>query len=86
METIARLAVLLSIATGFLAGMVAAPTDARAPTTIGARAPMTIGGLDISCGRAEPSRSSAGSWRSAPWWWRSRAACAWTRIAEAHAR
>jgi hypothetical protein len=60
METIARLAVLLSIATGFLAGMVAAPTDARAPTTIGARAPMTIGGLDISCGRAEPSRSSAG--------------------------
>jgi hypothetical protein len=60
METIARLAVLLSIATGFLAGMVAAPTDARAPTTIGARAPMTIGGLVISCGRAEPSRSSAG--------------------------
>ena len=47
METIARLAVLLSIATGFLAGMVAAPTDARAPTTIGARAPMTIGGLVI---------------------------------------
>jgi hypothetical protein len=84
METIARLAVLLSIATGFLAGMVAAPTDARAPTTIGARAPMTIGarapmtigGLVISCGRAEPSRSSAGSWRSAPRWWRSRAACA----------
>ena len=35
METIARLAVLLSIATGFLAGMVAAPTNARAPTTIG---------------------------------------------------
>jgi hypothetical protein len=47
METIARLAVLLSIATGFLAGIVAAPTDARAPTTIGARAPMTIGGLLI---------------------------------------
>jgi hypothetical protein len=47
METIARLAVLLSIATGFLAGMVAPPTDARASTTIGARAPMTIGGLVI---------------------------------------
>ena len=27
--------------------MVAAPTDARAPTTIGARAPITIGGLVI---------------------------------------
>jgi hypothetical protein len=47
METIARLAVLLSIATGVVAGMVAAPTGARASTTIGARAPMTIGGLVI---------------------------------------
>ena len=78
METIARLAVLLSIATGFLAGMVAAPTNARAPTTIGGLVILLWPGGALALV----------SWLLAigPRWWRSRAARAWTRIAEAHAR
>ena len=68
----------LLVETGLLAGPIAAPSGPRP------RGPWA--GWSSSCGRVGPSRSSAGSWRSAPFWSRSSAACGWDRIADASAR